>query len=181
MFAVDNGVRYDKVPREQRVVAAGKATHSGSKDEADRVQLTDAAADRDEWQTLHQATYQQKPLERATKKMSHPSRRPFNRRLALPADELAVLSQRRQAQEKEWRRILRRQHGLPSCSTRTGLTASAAETGSLASSSYVPASSCGGSAINAAAIIAGLLPPPGREARTPRTPRLPAGMESAVA
>lgn len=59
--------------------------------------------------TTYQAAHLEKDLNRATKRLSQPSKRRHARRLPLPSDECAALHYRRDAQENEWRDILRKQ------------------------------------------------------------------------
>lgn len=61
----------------------------------------------------------ERKLQRATRRQAKPAARQFARRLALPEDECAVVHERREEQEDEWRRILRRQRGAPSSVSTT--------------------------------------------------------------
>merc|ERR1712194_209332 len=51
---------------------------------------------------------------RATRRQAQPSRRAFAKSRPNPQDEIFVQSAKREAQEDEWRRLLRRQRGAPS-------------------------------------------------------------------
>jgi len=69
--------------------------------------------DADRWQTSNEASQNARELKRATRRMAsrkmRDASRHFHRTCGVPGDELAALSCRREAQEGEWRRLLRKQ------------------------------------------------------------------------
>eukprot|EP00443_Scrippsiella_acuminata_P122170 CAMPEP_0115684762 /NCGR_PEP_ID=MMETSP0272-20121206/59097_1 /TAXON_ID=71861 /ORGANISM="Scrippsiella trochoidea, Strain CCMP3099" /LENGTH=192 /DNA_ID=CAMNT_0003124299 /DNA_START=107 /DNA_END=681 /DNA_ORIENTATION=+ len=71
-------------------------------------------------QTSSQASQDLSQLLRATRRQSQPARRRFARCRPLPEDECAALRCCREAQEDEWRRILRQQRGSSFAGSSTG-------------------------------------------------------------
>jgi hypothetical protein len=69
--------------------------------------------DSEQWQTSAKASQDVQTLRRATRRLvrrkMRDASRHFHRCIAVPGDEEIALSHRREAQEKEWRRLLRRQ------------------------------------------------------------------------
>lgn len=72
----------------------------------------------------YSASIDERQLLRATRRQAKPDKKRFARQGTRPEDESVVEDGRRRAQEDEWRRILRRQRGVPSSVT----TASDAQT-----------------------------------------------------
>jgi len=87
--------------------------------------------------TQYQADHDERLLTKAARRAAHPERQQFARRLGRPEDEDAVVERRRQAQEDEWRGLLKRgkrsvrsgaRTARSSCSGATATTATTAMT-----------------------------------------------------